>query len=173
DVEEGRTSIWDMFARLFQNGQDMNFAGTTFPEQTTETDTTETGGASAYRLVFCLILLVLVVLVWIIVRKGLRMYHYHRANRSEKLLMKYQDMLRSRKKELYGLKSFEEQIAWLVAHGVLTGENSSAEKLVRTLNEAAYGPGEISVEAFEEMSFVCRNRSTLSFTLAMSRLNIL
>lgn len=150
DSEEGRTSIWDMFARLFQSGQDVEFAGNASSEQNSETDTTENVSASAYRLVFCLILLFLAVLVWILVRKVLRMYRYHRANRSEKLLMKYQDMLRSRKKELYSLKSFEEQIAWLVAHGNLPGENGSAEKLIRTLNEAAYGPEEISVEAFEE-----------------------
>ncbi|MBD5486085.1 MAG: transglutaminase domain-containing protein [Lachnospiraceae bacterium] len=171
DSEDGRTSIWDLFTRLFQNGQDMDFADTAFSEQTTETDKTITGGASVYRLIFCLILLFLMILVWFFVRKLLRMYHYHRANRSEKLLMKYQDMLRrvhvnvgtktlaatglrirttNPKKELYSLKSFEEQIAWLVEHGVLTGENGSAEKLLRTLNEAAYGPGEISVEAFEE-----------------------
>ena len=171
DSEDGRLNIWDMFTRLFQSGQDVDFAGNASAEQTTETETAKTGSASVYRLVFCLILLFLVIPVWILVRKLLRMYRYHRANRNEKLLMKYQDMLhrvkvnvrtkdlaatvshirtRNMKKELYGLKSFEEQIAWLVAHGVLTDENGSAKKLLQALNEAAYGPGEISVEAFDE-----------------------
>lgn len=173
-AEENRTSIWDMFARLFQNGQDMEFTGSASSEQNMDANQTETVSNSVHRLVFCLILLLLVFPVWMIVRKGLRMYHYHQANRNGKLLMKYQDMIRkvkvkdqtapsrgnsfanrrtaagSVKKELYDLKSFEEQIAWLVAHGVLADEDASAKRLVRTLNEAAYGPGEISEKAFAE-----------------------
>ncbi|MBD5402343.1 hypothetical protein HDR58_06035 [bacterium] len=152
DSEDGRISIWDMFTRLFQNEQDVDFAGNSSSEQTDDADTTRTVSASAHRLVFCLILLILVIPVWISVRKLRWIYHYHRANRSEKLLMRYQDMLRKvkMKKELYRLKSFEEQIAWLVVHGVLTDENGSAGKLVRTLNAAAYGPVEISAETFDE-----------------------
>lgn len=172
DAEEDRMSIWDMFTRLFQTGEGAGLTGTNAAEQHTAAGRTETMGASAHRLVFCLILLLLLIPVWILVKKGLRMYHYHKADRSEKLLMKYHDMLRSvrmqdqamsgsgisfavsknyrHRQELYRLKSFEEQIAWLDAHGTLSAHSSSAGELLLTLNKAAFSDKEISAEEFRE-----------------------
>lgn len=172
DAEEDRISIWDMFTRLFQNGAVENYAGPDTTEQPADTDMSGTLADSLHRLVFCLIILLLLIPVWILVRKVRRLYHYHRADRSGKLLMNYHDMIRKvrvreqaadrsgismasvkrnrLKRELYALKSFEEQIAWLTAHGVLSDENGIPGKLIRILNEAAFSPKEISVEAFEE-----------------------
>lgn len=172
DAEEDRLSIWDMFTRLFQGGAGADFAGQDSPEQPADTDISETPGDSLHRLVFCLVIALLLIPVWILVRKGLRMYHYHRADRSGKLLMNYHDLIRKArvwkqaatgsgifmasvkgnrlKRELYALKSFEEQIAWLTGHGVLSNENDVPEKLIRLLNKAAFSGREISAEEFDE-----------------------
>ena len=172
DAEEDRMSIWDMFTRLFRDGQGADYADTSAAEPPVDTDMPETLRASAHRLMFCLILLLFLIPVWILVRKGLGLYHYHRADRSEKLLMKYHDMLRRvrvqdqamsgngifrvasknhrRRQELYRLKSFEEQIAWLDTHGELSAHSSSAGELLLTLNKAAFSGKEISAEEFCE-----------------------
>lgn len=172
DAEEERMSIWDMFTRLFQTGESADLTVTNASDQHEHINMTETMRASSYRLVFCLIILVLLIPVWILVRKGLRMYRYHKADRNGKLLMKYHDMLRrvriqdqamsgrgiflpvSRnyrlRQELYRLKSFEEQITWLTAHGMLSAHSSSAGELLITLNKAAFSGKEISTEEFCE-----------------------
>ena len=151
DAEEDRMSIWDMFTRLFRNGQAADFAGANAAVQHTDTNRDETMRASTHRLVFFLIMLLLLIPVRLLVRKGLSLYHYHQADRSEKLLMKYHDLLRKvRVRELYRLKSFEEQIAWLTAHRMLSAHSPSAEELILTLNKAAFSGKEISAEEFCE-----------------------
>ncbi len=172
DAEEERVSIWDMFTRLFQTGDGENYAGPDTKEQPADTDMSGAFGDLLHRLVFCLMIALLLIPVWILVRKGRRLYHYRRADRSGKLLMNYHDMIRKvhvreqaadhsgismasvksnrLKRELYALRSFEAQIAWLTGHGVLSDENGIPEKLIRILNKAAFSPRELSSEEFEE-----------------------
>lgn len=151
DREESRNSIWDMFARLFQNGTDADFSGENAAERNDEMETTKDVRTASYRLVFGLFLLLMALLVWLFVRKCLWLYHYHSANRSEKLLMKYHDMIhRKIKRGPESLKSFEEQVAWLAAHGYLNDKTASPERLIQILNKAAYSAEEISEEEYEE-----------------------
>lgn len=155
DMEEDRTSLWDMFTRLFQTG-----SGTESAEENTQgTDGTtlaDTLRTSAYRLLIGLALLLLVIPVWFLIQKALLLYRYRRADRSERLLILYRSMIRqasgksTQSRELLHKKNFEEQITWLAGHEILTAETFSPERLIQILNEAAFSAREISIEAYEE-----------------------
>ena len=55
------------------------------------------------------------------------------------------------------MKNFEEQIEWLAENGILIPETASLERLILTLNEAAFSQKEISDDAFHDACrfFVC------------------
>lgn len=155
EKEETQGSLWDMFLKLFQTGSDTeNAAEEAVNDTTAMIDTIRT---SAYRLVCRLALLLLVIPLGILIKKGVRFYRYRRADRSEKLLIQYRNLIRkiSKKKdrnrgsnELGKLKNFEEQIAWLAGNGNLKLETASLERLAGALNEAAFSQDEISDEMF-------------------------
>lgn len=155
DMEEDRTSLWDMFTRLFQTG-----SGTESAKDDTQgaagTTLADTLRASAHRLLIGLALLLLVIPVWFLIQKGLLLYRWRRADRSERLLIQYRGMIRqasgksAQSRELLHKKNFEEQISWLAGHDILTAETFSPERLILILNEAAYSAREISIEAYEE-----------------------
>lgn len=152
--EDDRTSIWDMFVRLFQTGQD--------DAQNTRTDTDGTGAIAgalrntAYGFAVCLILLLLVFPTSLLVKKCVWLCRYHGAGRNEKLLMLYQKKIKNRKlrKESAAFKNFEEQVAWLAARGLLTTETAPLKCLTRALNEAAYSQKEISAKTFDNAASI-------------------
>lgn len=164
--EESQGSIWDMFLRLFQT------------EETEDSSDSTTEGAaniasalrsSAYGFVICLALLLMVILVAFLVKKSVWLYHYHCADRSEKLLMRYRKMIRRicrksrwHKKlgtrfasELASSKNFEEQVTLLAQKELLKSETASLERLIQTLNEAAFSQSEIDEETFAAAYRLC------------------
>lgn len=155
DMEEDRTSLWDMFTRLFQTGSGTESAKED-TQDTAGTTLADTLRTSAHRLLLCLALLLLVIPVWFLIQKSLFLCRYRRADRSERLLIQYRSMIRqasgksAQSRELLHKKNFEEQIAWLAGHGILTAEVFSPERLIQILNEAAFSAREISIEAYEE-----------------------
>lgn len=89
--------------------------------------------------------------VRLLVIKCIWHYRYSRADRSEKLLMRYRRIVRRHfSRQLSAAKNFEEQAALLVQNGVLQMEDTALQSLVGTLNQAAYAPGELSEEALAE-----------------------
>lgn len=183
--EENRTSLWDMFASLFRTETNAENTG-----QETQTDTagaaiTEILRTSADRIRLCLLVLIITIPVWLLVRKGMRLYHYRHADRSEKLLIQYRDLVRkisyksrpetsvtdrhkklsrpcSRNRStgtdsLLYTKSFEEQIDWFAEHGFLPPDAELSDRLIRILNEAAFSRNEISEEVFAEARLILKS----------------
>lgn len=156
-TEETQSGIWSLFARLFQSGDNTRLPGTD-----TADDAADSGNAlmdaiqsSTPGIVSVLLILLLPVPVWFSVRKGIALYRYRHANRNEKLLLLYRKFMRkaSRKTDranVKELKNYEEQVAWLAGHSLLPQDNTQLSALVRTLNEAAFSPREISEETFTE-----------------------
>lgn len=156
DEEESRASLWDMFTRLFRTGQNADYDSAKTHNNADGAAMTDATHASARRIVFGLILLFSAIPLWLLVKKGIWLYRYRRADRSEKLLMRYRRMLRRtgagsrRSRELNYKKNFEEQAAWLAGQEILPQNAASLERLVRILNEAAFSGREISEEDFRE-----------------------
>ena len=160
--EENRASLWDLFAGLFRSG---TMPGNTGGE--TQTDTAGTAIADVLRtsasgLRSGFLILLLTIPVWLLVRKGLALYHYRFADRSEKLLIRYRKLVHRasvRQKPdrlLYG-KNFEEQAAWFVENGFLPAHGGHADRLVCILNEAAFSGREISEEMSAEAQLIIRS----------------
>ena len=171
--EENRNSLWDMFTRLFQTGEDAEFIDVDIQDENAGTAITDTLRASAPRLAFCFVLLLMAIPVWFLARKIIRLYRYRHADRNGKLLILYRNVVQkayrsSRRNrhdrqytsighvsssgsgnELKNMKNFEEQIAWLAEGGFMTQDKDCLEDLIQTLNEAAFSQREISVEAFD------------------------
>lgn len=147
--DKDKTSIWHMFLQLFQTGQDETHSAGRDPAGTDAV--ADALRKSAYGFVFCFILLFMTFPVTLLVRKCIWLYRYHKSGRSEKLLMLYGKTVHKSnlRRKFAECKNFEEQAAWLASHGFLTTEAASFERLVRTLNEAAYSQKEISGEAFD------------------------
>lgn len=175
DTEEDRTSIWDMFARLFQTEEDIEDVDAGTQDGGTGNAILDAIQSSAPRIVFAFIILLMIVPVWLAVRKGVALYHYKHADRSEKLLILYRRMIhrvsrgRHRQNEysvpdgqtiqleltipvkcVASMKNFEEQVAWLAENNILTQDEAQLSYLIRTLNEAAFSQREITAEALAE-----------------------
>lgn len=167
ESEETQDSLWDMFLSLFQNGQN----------EASESEDTGNAAAmlgtirtSVYQFVRVLVILLLLIPAGLLLKKGMQLYRYRHAGRSEKLLMQYRSMLGSidRKAGRYGkngknkglrkMKSFEEQVAWLAENGKLSPEAASSKRLSDILNEAAFSRSEISEETLLE---ACRMLSAV------------
>ena len=147
-----------MFLRLFQNVEDEESAD---GETAGEATIANALRSSAYGFIVCLVLLLMVILMGFLAKKGIWSYHYNHADRSEKLLMQYRKMLRKicRKsrhtktlgttfaRELTSSKNFEEQVSLLAQKEILVLETASLKCLIQTLNEAAFSQKEISEEA--------------------------
>ena len=148
EEDENRGSIWDMFLRLFQNDDAKGGA-----ESETDGEAALAGAiqTSTFGFAVCLVLLLMVLPVRLLVIKCIWHYRYSRADRSEKLLMRYRRIVRRHfSRQLSAAKNFEEQAALLVQNGVLQMEDTALQSLVGTLNQAAYAPGELSEEALAE-----------------------
>lgn len=154
DTENDRGSIWDMFTRLFRSEQAAELGNANLQDQIAGAAITGAIRTSAYKLALCLILLLLVIPVRHLVKKVIRLYRYQHSDRNGKLLMIYHNLIRKicvknrRNKQLDTLINFEEQVAWLAENEILTADTPSLERLIRTLNDAAFSPREISGEAF-------------------------
>lgn len=160
EEDENQGGIWDMFLRLFQTNQD-----DTDSDNATGAAQNNTGIATAFRTLnfgfaIGLAILLMIVPVGFLIRKCIWFYRYRHADRSEKLLMHYRNRIHKKyikrsqnreiKKEFAKTKNFEEQVSLLAKCGLLPLEAEvSLERLIRTLNEAAYSPKEISGEAFD------------------------
>lgn len=152
-VEEDRNSIWDLFVRLFQTEDN-----TRITEADTSDDNADNTGdailnaiqSSAPGIAFVLVMLLMMIPVWIAVKKAIAFYRYHHANRSEKLLMLYRNVVQKayRKNKHGNMKNFEEQIMWLSENEILVQDAVCLKDLIQALNEAAFSPREISDEAF-------------------------
>ena len=148
--EENRNSLWDMFTRLFQTDGNAASVEINASNENTGTAITDTIRASAPRLAFCLIMLLVAIPVWFLVNRMIWLYRYHHANRNGKLLMLYQNMVRKAyRKSRCNMKNFEEQVAWLAEGEFLTQDTSCLKNLIHTLNEAAFSQREITVEDFD------------------------
>lgn len=157
--EENQDSIWDMFLRLFQTDETKDS-----PDRAAEGAANIAGAlrSSAYGFAACLILLLIVISVVFLAKKGIWSYRYHHADRSEKLLMQYRRTIRricqkSRwnknlgtafTKELASSKNFEEQVSLLAQKEILKSGTAAPEHLIQVLNEAAFSQAEIDEEAF-------------------------
>lgn len=154
DNEDARTSLWDMFTRLFRTEWQTDLLETDTQKEADGNITDTATGLAVLRLAFCLVLLLLAIPLWALVKAGIRLYRYRQAGRSEKLLMRYQYMMLNirsknrRNQELKHTKNFEEQVAWLAAQGILTQDDDGTADLIRILNEAAFSRREISEEEF-------------------------
>lgn len=106
---------------------------------------------STFGFAICLVLLFMILPARLLLLKCIWHVRYHRANRSERLLMRYrQTVRRHNSKELSGAKNFEEQAALLVRNGVLNLEDAALERLIGALNKAAYAQEELSEKLFAE-----------------------
>lgn len=155
EEDESRGSIWDMFLRLFQTDQSGADAdGTAQNMQNNGIDTAFR--TSVFGFAISLGIMLMTVPTGLLVKKLVWLCRYQRANRNEKLLMRYRKKIykisvqNAQNRELRKKKNFEEQISWLVKGGFLASETASPQRLIRTLNEAAYSPKEISGEAFDD-----------------------
>lgn len=94
--EDDRSSIWDLFARLFQTEEDTEAAGSDTPDGNGNPGSTIMNAiqSSAPGIAFALIMLLLIIPVWIAVRKVIAFYHYKHAGRNEKLLIMYRKAIR-------------------------------------------------------------------------------
>ena len=160
--EESQGSIWDMFLRLFQNVEDEESADGEIAGETTISNALR---SSAYGFVVCLVLLLIIILMGFLAKKGIWTYHYSHADRSEKLLMQYRKTIRKicRKsrytkalgttfaKELASSKNFEEQVSLLAQKEILTLGANDIEHMVQLLNKAAFSQTEISDKEFEQI----------------------
>lgn len=159
EEDESQDSLWEMFLKLFQDGE----------EDTSANEETQGGTGiianairtTAYGFATCFVLLLLLLPVSLLVKKCVWLYRYHHADRSEKLLMQYRNRLykirvrNSHNKELAKKKNFEEQVSWLAGNNILTQDASSQESLIQTLNKAAFSQREISSEAYDHaMNFL-------------------
>lgn len=163
DNEEDRTSLWDMFTRLFRTEQGTELIVTDSQNEADGNTIGTTARETTLRLVFCLILLLLAIPVWSLIKSVIYLYRYRRADRNEKLLMRYRHMIlkisskNRRNRDLRNKKNFEEQIAWLAAEGILPPDDSVSAELTRVLDKAAFSRREISEEEFSE---ACRKLIT-------------
>lgn len=166
DTGNDRGSIWDMFTRLFRSGGGAELVSVDIQNQTATNALTNAIQTSAHKVAFCLILLLLVIPVRILVKKAIRFYRYKHADRNGQLLMIYHRTIRKlclknrRNKQLETMINFEEQIAWLAENEILTADTPSLEQLLHTLNEAAFSPREITVEAFAAAHKVLSDHSS-------------
>ncbi|MDE6065157.1 MAG: hypothetical protein K2G20_11345, partial [Lachnospiraceae bacterium] len=122
---------------------------------------------SGFGFAISLGVLIMAVSVGLLIRKCIWLCRYCHADRSEKLLMHYRNRIRKiyiknrrnreLREEFAKTKNFEEQVSWLAKCGLfpLGAETkteiktASRERLIQTLNEAAYSLKEISGEAFD------------------------
>ncbi len=148
EEDENRSGIWDMFLRLFQNEEAPRTAEMKVGAAAAITDAIQT---STFGFAICLVLLFMFLPARLLLLKCIWHVRYHRANRSERLLMRYrQTVRRHNSKELSGAKNFEEQAALLVRNGVLNLEDAALERLIGALNKAAYAQEELSEKLFAE-----------------------
>lgn len=94
--EEDRSSIWDLFARLFQTEENVESADADAPDADGSPGNAIMNAiqSSAPGIAFALIMLLLLIPVWIAVRKVIAFYHYKHAGRNEKLLIMYRKAVR-------------------------------------------------------------------------------
>ena len=163
EEDENQGSLWDMFLRLFQTNRDDAGSDNATGAAQNITNIANTFRTSVSGFVIILGILLLTVPVGFVIRKCIWFYRYRHADRSEKLLMHYRNRVhkkyikRSQNRELRNefakTKNFEEQVSLLAQCGLLPLEaetkTTSLERLIQTLNEAAYSPKEISGEAFD------------------------
>lgn len=173
EQENRPDSIWDLFLKLFQTKQDTAFDNY---DSQTPTDTAAPINLPVDRLVFSFLMLFLTIPVVFLTKTGMGYYRYACADRSKKLLIRYQKRLRQAHGQIrrnrmtadlkrkfshrpacclpkqtanIPLKNFEEQVNWLSEQKILTADTASLACLIRTLNEAAFAKREISADAFE------------------------
>lgn len=150
DQEETRNSIWNMFTRLFRTAENVESVEITSQDANTGNTIADTIRASADRITFCLILLLIAIPICFLVKRMIQLYRYYRADRNGKLLMQYRNMVQKAfKKSRHNMKNFEEQIAWLAENGFLAQETACLDHLIQILNEAAFSQREISVKDFD------------------------
>lgn len=89
-----------------------------------------------------------------IVRRILRNYRYQKADRNEKLIMRYQEYLRriSRKnRELTQMVNYEEQLGWLLEQGFWEADKEELSECIRILERAGFSRTEIDEAEFAQV----------------------
>lgn len=168
-TEEDRNqgSIWDMFLRLFQTNPNGTGSDNAIGAAQNHIDIAAAFRILGFGFAIGLGILIMAVPAGFLIRKCIWLYRYRHADRSEKLLMHYRNRIRkiykksSRNRELREefakTKNFEEQVSRLAKYGFFSLgsetkteiKTASLERLIQTLNEAAYSLKEISGEAFD------------------------
>lgn len=89
-----------------------------------------------------------------IVRRIVRNYRYQKADRNEKLIMRYQEYIRkiSRKNRELTIKvNYEEQVGWLLDQGFWEADEKELSECIRILERAGFSQTEIQEEEFAQV----------------------
>lgn len=151
DEEESGESLWQRLLNFLTGNQD----GASETEQEAEEEETGTDGQAGRGAGLFLKAAVLVFMIAAVVRlsvvAGLKRYRYKRADRNEKLIMRYQEYIRKlsrRHRELQEKVNYGQQLLWLVSEKFWTADEEEAEECIRILERAGFSQTEISEQEF-------------------------
>lgn len=151
--EEAGESLWQRLMNFLTGNQN--------DETEDEEEVDNTGGngldeqtrqASEAALGILLLLLIAVLLGRYLTNKVRKFYRYSHANRSDKLILRYMEYIRKISKKNKGLTrmvNYQEQLAWLAAHGFWTDTHQEIMECIRILERAGFSEREISEEEFK------------------------
>ena len=153
EEDEQRESLWQRLMNFLTGNQEDDAEG--------EDETEEAGGLAldeqtrqAYEaaLGILLLLLIAVFLGRYLAKKVRRLYRYFHADRSDKLILRYLEYIHKISKKNKGLTrmvNYQEQLAWLAAHGFWTDDYPKIMECIRILEKAGFSGTEISEEEFK------------------------
>lgn len=151
DEEESGESLWQRLLNFLTGNQE----DASENEQEAEEEETDTGGQTGRGAGLFLKAAVLLFMIAAVVRlsvvAGLKRYRYERADRNEKLIMRYQESIRKlsrRRRELREKVNYEQQLLWLASENFWPADEEEIEICIRILERAGFSQTEISEREF-------------------------
>lgn len=151
DKEESGESLWQRLLNfLTGNQEDASETEQEVEEEETGTDGQAGRGAGLF-LKAAVLLFMIAVVVRLTVAAGFKSYRYKRADRNEKLIMRYQEYIRKlsrKRRELREKINYEQQLLWLASENFWMADEEELEECTRILERAGFSQTEISEQEF-------------------------
>ncbi len=146
--EEPESDFWNLFLRLFGNGEDTANVDANGEEKGVvfDEDTKEVSRNAAFWV--AAMILTVVIGQWL-TKAGVEQWKYKRANRNEKLILQYQRYLQRQYKKHQikeELINYRQQIQWLCKECGFELEDHEKKEFVQILEQAGFSSEEISEE---------------------------
>lgn len=162
DEEEGGESLWQRLLNFLTGGQDAALEEQQNEEAQEEEDVS---GQTENRTRMIFVILAVLIFFAVIGQWGVRAWRkrqrYQRADRNEKLIIRYQEYINKiarRQRELTEKVNHEEQLQWLAGNGFWKADGEELRECIRILERAGFSQAEISEQEFLHIMEHLENR---------------